>query len=131
MTLLPDLGTYLVSKGETKPFKLTVFNDVMLGIDGVLGWMINGSTRKFIALGTESRSAPFIKEPMMFSIYLGRSSKSRAHKIVKQLRTEGLLVVTRESQKYLVPNGTEWVVPLEYLKNEKLKNAKLKKGFGR
>ena len=41
MPLLPDLGSYLVEKGETKPFVLAVFNDVTLGTDAVLGWMIN------------------------------------------------------------------------------------------
>ena len=56
----------------------------------------------------------------MFSIYLGRGSITRASKIVERLRTEGLVVVTRSDKKYLVPSGQEWVVPLEYLKNEKL-----------
>ena len=55
----------------------------------------------------------------MFSIYLGRGSKTRASSIAERLRTEGLVVVARSDKKYLVPSGQEWVVPLEYLKNSK------------
>ncbi len=56
----------------------------------------------------------------MFSIYLGRGSKTRTSSIAERLRTEGLVVVARSDKKYLVPSGQEWVVPLEYLKNFKL-----------
>ena len=119
--MFPDLGTYLVEKGNTQPFEIAVFNGLGLGNDRVLGWMISGVTHQFKTGGRESRPSPIISEPMMFSIYLGRGSETRARKIVERLRTEGLVVVTREDQKYLVPSGKEWVVPLEYLKNEKLK----------
>ena len=118
--MFPDLGLYLVEQGQQEPFELTVFNHLMLGEDRVLGWLINGVTHQFRTKGRENRPAPIIPEPMMFSIYLGRGSKSRASKIVERLRTEGLVVVTRSDKKYLVPNGKEWVVPLEYLKNSKL-----------
>ena len=110
-----------MEKGNTQPFELAVFNGLTLGQDRVLGWMINGVTHQFRTKGTESRPSPIITEPMMFSIYLGRGSITRAGKIVERLRTEGLVVVTRSDKKYLVPSGQEWVVPLEYLKNQKLK----------
>ncbi len=120
MTMFPDLGLYLVEQNQKEPFELAVFNNLMLAEDRVLGWLINGVTHQFRTSGRESRPAPIIPEPMMFSIYLGRGSKSRADKIVERLRTEGLVIVTREDKKYLVPSGKEWVVPLEYLKNAKL-----------
>ncbi len=140
MILLPDLGIYLVERGQTHPFRITVFNRVMLGLDSVLGWMINGDTRQSIASGTESHSAPILIEPMAFTIYLGQISKTQAQNILQRLRNQGLLVVPRPEHKYLVPDGTEWVIPLEYLppeplnhnpfKNIKSKRSKLKKGFG-
>ncbi len=118
--MFPDLGTYLVEKGNTQPFEIAVYNGVSLGNDRILGWMINGVTHQFRVKGTESASCFLISEPMMFSIYLGRGSETRARKIVERLRTEGLVIVTREDKKYLVPSGKEWVVPLEYLKNQKV-----------
>ncbi len=118
--MFPDLGLYLVEQGQQEPFELAVFNHLMLGEDRVLGWLINGVTHQFRTSGLEKRPAPIIPEPMMFSIYLGRGSKTRASKIVERLRTEGLVVVARSDKKYLVPSGQEWVVPLEYLKNSKL-----------
>ncbi len=118
--MFPDLGLYLVELGQKEPFELAVFNHLMLGEDRVLGWLINGVTHQFRTSGLEKRPAPIIPEPMMFSIYLGRGSKTRASKIVERLRTEGLVVVARSDKKYLVPSGQEWVVPLEYLKNFKL-----------
>ena len=62
-----------------------------------------------------THSAPILIEPMAFTIYLGQISENQAQKIVQQLRTQGLLVVTRPEHKYLVSDGSEWVVPLEYL----------------
>ncbi len=118
--MFPDLGLYLVEQGQQEPFELAVFNHLMLGEDRVLGWLINGVTHQFRTSGLEKRPAPIIPEPMMFSIYLGRGSKTRTSKIVERLRTEGLVVVARSDKKYLVPSGQEWVVPLEYLKNSKL-----------
>ena len=116
--MFPDLGLYLVEQGQKEPFELAVFNRVMmLGEDRVLGWLINGVTYQFRTSGLDERPNPIIPEPMMFSIYLGRGSKSRASSIAERLRTEGLVVVTRSDKKYLVPTGQEWVVPLEYLKN--------------
>ena len=118
--MFPDLGLYLVEQGQKDPFELAVFNHLMLGEDRVLGWLINGVTHQFRTSGLEKRPAPIIPEPMMFSIYLGRGSKTRTSSIAERLRTEGLVVVAREDKKYLVPSGQEWVVPLEYLKNSKL-----------
>ena len=115
MTLLPDLGSYLVERDITHPFKITVFGDVLLGIDRVLGWVINGDTRQSMTSGTESNSAPLLREAMSCTIYLGQISQSQDQKIVHRLRTKGLLVVTRPDHKYLVSDGSEWVVPLEYL----------------
>ncbi len=95
--------------------------------------------------GTKSHSAPILIEPMAFTIYLGQISENQAQKIVQQLRTQGLLVVTRPEHKYLVSDGSEWVVPLESLspvpkdipplpipkfKRSKFKRSKSKKGFG-
>ena len=115
MILLPDLGTYLVEREITHPFQITVFGDVILGVDQVLGWVINGDTRKSMTSGTESNSARLLREEMSFTIYLGQISQSQGQKIVHRLRTQGLLVVTRPEHKYLVSDGSEWVVPLEYL----------------
>lgn len=126
--MYPDLGMYLIEQGYKEPFKLTIYNDLMLGKDGVLGWMINGVTHQYQTSGIETKSAPIISVPMMFSIYIGKGSRSRTDKIAEQLQTKGLVVVAREEQKYLVPNGSEWVVPLEYLKNAKSKGKG--KGFG-
>ena len=126
--MYPDLGIYLIEQGYKQPFKLAVFSGLTLGKDSVLGWVIGGVTSLAETSGIESQPAPIISEPMMFSIYLGRGSKSRADKIVKRLQTEGLVVVAREEQKYLVPSGKEWVVPLEYLKDTKSKGKG--KGFG-
>ena len=123
MNMLPDLGIYLVEIGQKEPFELGVYNDLMLGKDYVLGWVITGVTHQFRTSGRKSRPSPMISEPMMFSIYVGPGSKSRAEKILSRLRTEGLVVVPREDKKYLVPNGKEWVVPLEYLKNSKLEDS--------
>ncbi len=120
MTMFPDLGLYLVEQGQQEPFELAVFNHLMLGEDRVLGWLINGVTHQFRTSGLDERPAPIIPEPMMFSIYLGRGSKTRTSSIAERLRTEGLVVVARSDKKYLVPSGQEWVVPLEYLKNFKL-----------
>ncbi len=119
--MYPDLGCYLVEKGNTQPFEIAVFNGLSLAKDGILGWMISGVTHQFRTAGRESQPGPTISEPMMFSIYVGPGSENRARKIVDRLMTEGLVVKTREDKKYLVPSGKEWVVPLEYLKNEKLK----------
>ena len=35
--MYPDLGMYLIEQGYKEPFKLTVYNDLMLGKDGVKG----------------------------------------------------------------------------------------------
>ena len=118
--MFPDLGLYLVEQGQKEPFELAVFNHLLLGEDRVLGWLINGVTHQYQTSGLEKRPAPIIPEPMMFSIYLGRGSKTRTSSIAERLRTEGLVVVARSDKKYLVPSGQEWVVPLEYLKNSKL-----------
>ncbi len=119
--MFPDLGSYLVERGHTQPFEIAVFNNgLSLGKDRILGWMISGVTRQYKMAGRQQRGAPMIPKPMMFSIYLGQGSKTRAMKILERLREEGLVVVTREDKKYLVPSGQEWVIPLEYLKNEKL-----------
>jgi len=37
MKLLPDFGTYLIENQLDKPFKIRVFNDLILGFDQVLG----------------------------------------------------------------------------------------------
>lgn len=117
-TMFADLGTYLVEKGEIEPFEIAVFNGLSLEDDPILGWIISGVTYQFRVKETESESSLPISEPMMFSIYLGRGSETRARKIVEQLRTKGLVVITREDKKYLLPSGKQWVVPLEYLKNK-------------
>ena len=93
--MFPDLGLYLVEQGQKEPFELAVFNHLMLGEDRVLGWLINGVTYQFRTSGLDERPAPIIPEPMMFSIYLGRGSKTRTSSIAERLRTEGLVVVAR------------------------------------
>ncbi len=115
--MYPDLGIALIEREELKPFRLTVLNDLTLAEDRVLGWMITGLTQQFFTSAVDSNPAPIIQEPMMFSIYLGRGSKSRAETILGKLQTSGLVIVPREDKKYLVTNGKEWVVPLQYLKN--------------
>ena len=87
----------------------------MLGQDRVLGWMINGSTRQFSVSPVDSNPIPNINQPYLFTIYLGPGSLTRADKILSRLKTEGLVVLPRPDQRYLVPNGQEWVVPLQYL----------------
>ena len=100
--MFPDLGLYLVEQGQQEPFELAVFNHLMLGEDRVLGWLINGVTHQFRTSGLEKRPAPIIPEPMMFSIYLGRGSKTRTSKIVERLRTEGLVAQKEEKIMKLI-----------------------------
>ena len=116
MNILPDLGMYLIEKGYSQPFKLAAFSGMSLGKDSVLGWMISGTTNMSSTSSVDDQPYPIIPQPMMYSIYVGKGSKSRAEKLVQKLRGNGLVVVAREDKKYLVPNGKEWVVPLEYLK---------------
>ncbi len=115
MPLLPDFGTYLIENQLDHPFKFRVFNDLLLGQDRVLGWMINGSTRQFSVSSVDSNPIPNINQPYLFTIYLGRGSQTRADKILSRFKTDGLVVVPRPDKRYLVPNGQEWVVPLQYL----------------
>ncbi len=35
MTMFPDLGLYICELGEIQPFELAVFNDLMLGEEGI------------------------------------------------------------------------------------------------
>jgi hypothetical protein len=116
MKLLPDLGTYLVEQQIDRPFMLKVFNDVVLAQDRVLGWAISGSTRLFSISPIENYPLPNFNQPYIFTIYLGRGSRTRAEKILARLKTEGLPIVPRPDKQYLVPSGRETVVPLEYLK---------------
>ena len=115
--MYPDLGVVLFERSMDKPFRLTAFNGLTLATDRVLGWMINGLTRNISISPIQAYPAPIITEPMMFSIYLGSGSATRAEKIVEKLRTSGLAIILREDKKYLVPNGKEWVIPFQYLKN--------------
>ena len=117
MALLPDFGTYLLESQLDRPFRLQASSGLMLGEDRILGWMINGTTREFVISKVGDNPVPVVKQPYMFSIYLGRGSKTRAEKILLSLQTDGLVVVARGNKKYLVANGQEWVVPLQYLKN--------------
>lgn len=116
MELLPDLGTYLIDNQINQPFIISVFNDLVLGQDRVLGWAITGSTHQFSLAPINNHPLPQIHQPYLFTIYLGRGSKSRAEKILSRLKTEGLSVIPREDKKYLVPTGREYVIPLQYLK---------------
>ena len=115
MALLPDFGTYLIEHKLTHPFKLTVSSDLMLGQDRVLGWAISGSTTQCLVSRVDSHPIPNITQPYLFTIYLGRGSQTRADKILSRFQTDGLVVVPRPDKRYLVPNGQEWVVPLQYL----------------
>ena len=115
--MYPDLGVVLFERSMDKPFRSTAFNSLRLATDRVLGWMINGLTRNISTEAIQPHPAPIITEPMMYSIYLGSGSATRARKIVEKLRTSGLAIILREDKKYLVPNGKEWVIPFQYLKN--------------
>jgi hypothetical protein len=115
MKLLPDFGTYLLQNKLDHPFKLQVYNDLILAEDRVLGWMINGSTTQFSVSSIDSNPIPNINQPYMFSIYLGRGSKTRSEKILSRFQTEGLVIVPREDKRYLVSNQQEWVIPLQYI----------------
>ena len=116
MALLPDFGTYLIDNQINKPFNLRVCSNLMLGQDGILGWVVSGSTTQCLISRVDSNPIPHVTKPYLFSIYLGRGSQSRAEKILSRLKTEGLSVVPREDKRYLVPNGQEHVIPLQYLK---------------
>ncbi len=108
MNILPDLGMYLIEKGYSQPFKLAAFSGMSLGKDSVLGWMISGTTNMSSTSSVDGQPYPIIPQPMMYSIYVGKGSKSRAEKLVQKLRDNGLVVVAREDKKYLVPSGKEW-----------------------
>ncbi|MEM8780561.1 MAG: hypothetical protein AAGF26_17195 [Cyanobacteria bacterium P01_G01_bin.49] len=116
MELLPDFGTFLINNQIDKPFIIRVYNDLMLGQDRVLGWAITGATRQFSLAPIDNHPVPKIDKPYLLTIYLGRGSQTRAEKILARLKTDGLSVVPREDKKYLVTNGQEWVIPLQYLK---------------
>jgi hypothetical protein len=116
MELLPDLGTYLVDHQIVQPFILKVFNDLYLGQDRVLGWAISGSTRLFAISALGDSPLPHLNQPYLFTIYLGRGSRSRAEQLLERLKHEGLPIVPRPDKQYLVPSGKETVVPLQYLK---------------
>ncbi|VEP15639.1 hypothetical protein H1P_3550002 [Hyella patelloides LEGE 07179] len=131
MPLLPDLGLYLIENKLDKPFRLQVSSGLTLGEDAILGHMITGTTRNFSVSRINENPLPIIEQPLMFSIYLGRGSHSRAEKILRQLHSKGLAVVPRLDKKYLVPSGQEWVVPLQYLKPAKIiARHKQNQGFG-
>ena len=116
MKLLPDFGTYLIDNQLEKPFNIRVCNDLTLGQDRVLGWAITGATHLCRLSPINNYPIPNIDKPYLFTIYLGRGSKSRAEKICSRLKTEGLSVVPRKDKRYLVSSGREHVIPLQYLK---------------
>ena len=116
--ILPDLGLYLLSKGFSKPFVFQHFGSITLGKDKFLGWMIGGNTASVICSKVENNPLPIIDSIYMFSIYLGKNlSRTQASAIGDQLQTEGILIVPRIEHKYVVSQGRDTVVPLEYLPN--------------